>query len=178
MGSNVNIFYMFNKYGKKKVTWGAWLKKWKMESLSISSPFLKMTWKPQASDQDAAWELYIELLTRITTQPLPKNHGDEKTALNSVYSIFGLTRDIIKVHKKDCIEFTKIAIVVLNQIIRPFTAKWHKVSVEGSFQDPQTSENFRKELSELQKQLCIYSRMLADMAGVEDLTNLENTKNQ
>ena len=32
--------------------------------------------------------LYVELLTRITTQPLESGHGDEKTALESVlYSL-------------------------------------------------------------------------------------------
>lgn len=72
----------------KKIYWKTWLKKWKMDSLKISIPYLEMEWKPKDSDKDAAWELYIELLTRITTQPLPFEHGDEKTALDSVYSPF------------------------------------------------------------------------------------------
>ena len=158
--------------------WKQWLEKWEITSLKISIPYLEMEWKPKASDKNAAWELYIELLTRITTQPLSNSHGDEKTALDSVYAIFGLTRTIIKSHKSGCIEFTKIAIVVLNQIIRPFTAKWHKISIEKGFTDLDICKNFRKELLELQKQLCIYAKMLADMAGVEDLTSLEDISNQ
>ena len=158
---------------KKVKNWMEWLKKWRMTSLKFSAPYLKMEWQPTKTDKDAAWELYIELLTRITTQPLPIHHGNEKTALDSVYSIFSLTRTIIKSHKK-CIEFTKIAIVVLNQIVRPFTAKWHKISIEKGFENSNTCKEFRKELLQLQKQLCIYTKMLADMAGVEDLTNLEN----
>ncbi len=141
--------------------------------MKISLPYLQMEWKPQDSDRDAAWELYIELLTRITTQPLPMKHGDEQTALDSIYSIFGLTRGIIKSHKRNCAEFTKIAIIVLNQIIRPFTAKWHKISLKKGFKDENICEDFRRELLQLQKQLCIYAKMLADMAGVEDLTELE-----
>ena len=39
----------------------------------------------QDSDKDAAWELYVELLTRIVTQPLPQEAGDEQTALNSIH---------------------------------------------------------------------------------------------
>ena len=159
---------------KKARTWETWLKKWEMSSLKISVSYLQMEWKPQEADKDAAWELYIELLTRITTQPLPLEHGDEKTALDSIYSLFGLTRHIIKSHKRKCIEFTKIAIVVLNQVIRPFTAKWHKISIEQGFEEADICKDFRKELMELQKKLCIYTKMLADMAGVEDLTNLEN----
>ena len=158
--------------------WEKWLENWDMTSLKISPPFLEMEWKPQTADKDAAWELYIELLTRITTQPLSINHGDEKTALDSIYSLFGLTRAIIKSHKRDCIEFTKIAIVVLNQIVRPFTAKWHKISTEQGFTDSKICKNFREELLNLQQQLCIYNKMLADMAGVEDLTNLEDTSSE
>ena len=156
-------------------TFGEWLKKWKMTKLKISLPYLQMEFKPSESDKDAAWELYIELLTRITTQPLPINHGDEQTALDSVYSIFGLTRAVIKSYKRDCIEFTKIAVVVLNQIVRPFTAKWHKTSAKKGFGNSKTCKDFREELFQLQKKLCIYAKMLADMAGVEDLTNLEDT---
>ena len=116
--------------------WSQWLENWDMTSLKISAPFLEMEWNPAEPDKDAAWELYIELLTRITTQPLSAEDGDEETALKSVYSLFDLTRSIIKSHGRDCKEFTKIAIVVLNQIIRPFTAKWHKQSLAGAFERP------------------------------------------
>lgn len=150
-----------------------WLDQWSMTSLKIKAHFLEMEWKPQDVDKDAAWEMYIELLTRITTQYLPPEHGDEKTALDSVHSIFELTREVIKRKGRHSINFTKIAIVVLNQIIRPFTAKWHKLSIQGAFNDPAKCEQFRKELSSLQAVLRTYTKMLADMADVEDLTELE-----
>ena len=58
-----------------------WLEKWGMTSLKITPPFLQMEWTIQAADKNAAWALYIELLTRITTQPLPVEHGDEKNSV-------------------------------------------------------------------------------------------------
>lgn len=76
--------------------WKKWLENWDMTSLKINVKFLEMEWKPNDEDKAAAWELYIELLTRITTQPLPPEDGVEKTALDSVYSLFPLIRDIIK----------------------------------------------------------------------------------
>ena len=148
--------------------WSKWLEKWDMTSLKIKTPFLNMEWKPIDEDKNAAWELYIELLTRVTTQPLDTSHGDEETALKSVYSIFPLTREVIKNNGRHCIEFTKIAIVVLNQIIRPFTARWHKLSVEGAFSDRESCKEFRQELTNLQSVLNIYTKMLGDMAGIED----------
>ncbi len=35
---------------------------------------------PTKADKDAAWELYTELRSRITTQPLHYLHGDEKAS--------------------------------------------------------------------------------------------------
>lgn len=153
--------------------WGKWLEKWDMTSLKIKTPFLDMEWKPQDEDKAAAWDLYIELLTRITTQPSGETHGDEQTALESVHQIFPLTRDVMKNNGRHCIEFTKIAIIILNQVIRPFTARWHRLSIEGAFSDLEKCRIFRGELIELQTVLSIYTKMLADMAGVEDLTEFE-----
>jgi len=156
--------------------WRKWLENWDMTSLKIKASFLEMEWKPQNEDKSAAWELYIELLTRITTQPLYSQHGDEKTALDSVYSLFSITRQVLKNNTRNCTEFTKIAIVVLNQVIRPFTAKWHRLSLEGSFDIPEKRKEFREELALLQETLRKYTKMLADMAGVEDLTALEESE--
>ena len=154
--------------------WKKWLENWDMTSLKIKTPFLDMEFKPQEADKAAAWDLYVELLTRITTQPLPKEHGDEQTALNSVFALFALTRDVLKKHGRDAEEFSKITIVVLNQVIRPFTAKWHKESIDGAFEKEHKCDEFREELAKLQRLLTLYTRMLSDMAGVEDLTRLED----
>ena len=152
--------------------WQSWLDKWGMKSLKITTGFAEAGFAPRAGDQLAAWALYVELLTRTATQPLQGDVGDEEAALKSIYAIFPLTRQIIKEHGPACIEFTKIAIVVLNQVIRPFTAYWHPKSKQGAFADPEVRERFREDLEELQTSLSIYTRMLGDMASVEDLTTL------
>ena len=126
-----------------------------------------------SDDQDAAWDLYIEMLTRIVTQPLPAAVGDEQTALDSVYSLFATTREILRHRGRNTIQFSKVAIPVLNQIVRPFTAKWHRESLAGAFDNPDRCREFRSELEELQEELRNYNRLLANIAGVEDLTDLE-----
>jgi len=156
--------------------WKEWLDQWSMVGLRIKSPFLEAEWKPQDKDRDAAWELYIELLTRVSTQHFRPESGDEISALNSIHGLFDLTRSTLKRHGRHAGEFAKIAIIVLNQVVRPFTTKWHKEFLTGSFKDPVRCEEFRNELSELQLVLRRYTRMLGDMAGVEDLTELEMTE--
>jgi hypothetical protein len=98
--------------------------------------------------------------------------GVDSDALKSIHSLFQTTRDIIKHRGRDCIEFTKIAIIILNQKVRPFTTKWHGIVVDDVNLIGSEKEQFRKELEELKNTLITYSKMLSDMAGVEDLTEL------
>lgn len=150
--------------------WSEWLDNWSMTSLKVKVSFLEMDFNPNDMDKNAAWELYVELITRVVTQEIPVGYGDEKAALSSIYHIFELTRDNLKRNGRHCKEFTKISILVLNQIIRPFTSKWHPVlSVDMSVDK---KSEFRAELETLRHTISDYSRMLADMAGVEDLTTL------
>ena len=144
-----------------------------LESLQINVKLLNAKFNFKTPDRDAAWELYVEMLTRITTQPLPSEDGDEETALTSVYSLFPVTREILKRQGRHCIGFTKIAVPVLNQIVRPFTAKWHRYKTQGAFKEQDKCAEFRNELEALQKDLKKYTLLLANIAEVEDLTELE-----
>lgn len=162
-----------NKYAPKSTVQN-WLTGHGLASLNLKTPFLEATFDPNQHDSDAAWELYVELLTRTATQPLPDKDGDEKAALDSVYSLFQTTREILKRKGRHCKEFTKIAIAVLNQEIRPFTTKWHKLSPEA-WSDKEQCHRFREELQKLQGFLAHYTRSLADLADVEDLTDAEST---
>ena len=149
------------------------LSRFQLEKLKIRPPYMEAVISFENKDRKAAWELYIELLTRVATQPLPDRDGDEQTALESVYSIFPTTRDILKKYGTGTIRFSRIAIPVLNQIVRPFTAKWHKLSMAGCFSDSELCKEFREELKLLQIDLRNYNQLLANVAGVEDLTALE-----
>ena len=157
------------------MNWKTLLTNFQLEKISLNASVLQAEFEFKTSDQDAAWELYVEMLTRIVTQPLPADVGDDKTALDSVYSLFATTREILRRRGRGTIEFSKVAIPVLNQIVRPFTAKWHRESLAGALDDPENQAQFRKELAILQSDLRNYNRMLAEIAGVEDLTDLEQT---
>jgi len=146
--------------------------KWGLVGLKVKTPILEMDWEPSDPDKDAAWDLYVELLTRITTQELPKEHGVEEIALGSVYKIFELTRRTLKEHGRKAENFTRIAIIVLNQIIRPFTAKWHLLSNQGAFSEEDKCVKFRAELAKLQGALIIYTKLLSDLADVEDMSEM------
>lgn len=159
-----------------KTTLKALLSRFELGKVQLNLGVLNSEISFAQKDRDAAWELYVEMLTRTVTQPLPHEAGDEMTALNSVYALFGVTREILRRHGRDTIQFSKIAIPVLNQIVRPFTAKWHKEALAGAFSHVSRREEFREELEQLQGELQNYNALLADIAGVENLTNLERTE--
>ena len=147
----------------------------KLERVRLHAGMASVELSFQQADRNAAWDLYVEMLTRIVTQHLPLESGDEQAALESVHTLFDTTRQILHTHGRDTIEFSKIAIPVLNQIVRPFTTKWHRESLSGTFGDKDKSVQFRKELEELLHDMRRYNRMLADIAKVEDLTDLEKS---
>lgn len=150
-------------------------KKFRLEQVRLGPRWANAEISMKEDDRDAAWELYIEMLTRIVTQPLSPDTGDDATALESVYSLFPITRDILRRRGRTTINFTKVAVPLLNQIVRPFTAKWHRKLLAGELSDEKVSNTFRQELAALQANLRNYSRMLAEIAGVEDLTDLEHS---
>ena len=149
------------------------LENWNLTSLKIKTPFLEVNWEPRDEDRDAAWELYVELVTRVTTQRLAPQEGDEAAALDSIYQLFPLTRETIKRNGRNCINFTRIAVVMLNQKVRPFTAKWHRRMMDGSLNSTENKQ-FRAELRDLQIELRNYTGLLSELAAVEDLTDLED----
>ena len=150
----------------------------RLDSVKLNARFFEADLSFDTADRDAAWDLYVEMLTRIVTQPLPSDAGDETTALRSVYSLFPITREVLRHHGRSAISFTKIAVPVLNQVVRPFTAKWHKAELAGAFANIDDCQDFRNELAILQQELRKYNRLLADIAQVEDLTDLEHLPSQ
>ena len=147
-------------------------KEWGLTNVKLKYKFAELEFEPKDADRAAAWDMYVELLTRISTQPISANQGDEQAALDSINSLFPTTRAVLKEKGRNAKEFSRVAIIVLNQLIRPFTAKWHKESLAGAFEKEENCAVFRKELADLQKWLVAYTRLLADMAQVEDLTEI------
>ena len=156
----MNLETLFKRFNLEKVRFGP---KWANAEFSLKD-----------DDRIAAWELYVEMLTRVATQRLPSESGDEETALESIYSLFPTTREILRQHGRDALCFTRVAIPVLNQVVRPFTAKWHKELLSGSLINEDKRAEFREEMESLQVDLRNYNRMLAEIAEVEDLTDLED----
>ena len=88
------------------------------------------TWEPNDAERLAAWELYVELITRVAVVPLGGHEGLLSEALDSVYSLFATTRDILRRHGPTIAEpkrdgqysFGYLAVALLKIDCAPFTA--------------------------------------------------------
>ena len=148
----------------------------KLEDWNLNLKFLSANFTPLRSDEDAAWEMYVYMITTVLTQRLESEHGMEEAALTSVYKLLQNTRYILIRHGRNAQRFSKIAIVVLNQMVRPFTAKWHRKCNNGAFSDSIQCNEFRSDLEKLQIELRKYSALLAYISNVEDITDIQDNE--
>ena len=107
-----------------------------LKKVTVSLPFGigSASWEADPTERNAAWELYVELVTRIAVQSLDPQEGLVREAMNSLYSLFGSTREILrKAGPKVGASHDSvggIAIAVLNHGLRPFLSKWHPLLLE------------------------------------------------
>jgi hypothetical protein len=155
----------------------------KIKSFKLSIPFVgDVEWEPNPVQRNAAWALYVELVTRVSLQDLDMDQGVLREALSSLYSLFQTTRQILREAGPDVgaahDTVGGIAIAVLNQGVRSFLTKWHPRLLaheagRASSKPPQEWERewseeprARGELRALTEKLQAYAATLAKMAGV------------
>lgn len=119
-------------------------------SFSLKAPFAEIggEWEVERAEQKAAWEMYVELATRIAVAPLGPDEGLLREALSSYYSLFASTREILRRHgpevakvprtadQGDTYSFGYLATWVLNGAVRPLLARWHPVLEDWEHQRP------------------------------------------
>ena len=156
-----------------------------LKKVSVSIPFGigSAEWQADDTERRAAWSLYVELVTRISVQSLEMDEGLLREALNSLYSFFGTTRQVLKDAGPEVGASRNsvggIAIAVLNRGLRPFLSKWHprlqaweiKRPVDRSPKEheQQWSEELelRNALASLRQDLEQYALALAEIVGVD-----------
>lgn len=156
----------------------------RLQSVSVNIPYVGgATFVPDEAEIRAAWALYVELSTRVPIQRLDPQYGSVREALNSIYALFGETRDILRefgpriAHGRNSL--AHLALGVLNNGLRPFLTKWHselriyEAELSAQNQPAQHERNwpmlgeFSSELGELRKNLEAYRKELLTIAGAQ-----------
>jgi hypothetical protein len=161
----------------------------KLKSVTVKLPWVEGELVADEGQQRAAWEMYVELVTRIAVQPLGPDEGMLREALASLYALFGETRRILREYgpdvaipqKKKLLSFGQLAVDVLNHGLRPFLARWHPlllawestrtpaVSVRDHERAWPRESELRSALEDTRRQLQAYADILAEICGVPPL---------
>ena len=164
----------------------------KSYSIDLRLPYIggiKGTWEPDKSERKASWEMYVELVTRISVAELRPDEGLLREALNSLYTLFGTTRGILRQYGpsiaqpkgKGKLSFGYLAVAILNTVLRPVLAKWHPLlldyehSKERAISPLEHERNWDKHdelrqiLNEVRASVIEYACILAQVAEVPPL---------
>jgi hypothetical protein len=157
----------------------------KATKLAIGLPFGigQLELEPDEVEQRAAWELYVELITRVATRPLEPETGLIREALSSLHEIISVTREVLRKAGPDIAQgpnsLGNVAVEVIVQGIRPFLSKWHPLLLKYEHErsantNPLEHEQaweqgaqFHKELAEFQDQIFVYVVALGRIAGID-----------
>lgn len=151
---------------------------------------LSGSWEPDENERQAAWEMYVELITRISVADLGADEGLLREALTSLYNLFGITRGILRAHGPVVAQpkgggnysFGYLAVAVLNTVLRPLLAHWHPRLLDYEAGKPagisatqwesqwESHAALREALAAARGPLITYADMLAHVAGVPSLT--------
>jgi hypothetical protein len=167
--------------------------KFKGVKVSLTIPLLGKVegdWEPDEREREASWEMYVELVTRISVVQLGPDEGLLREALTSLYSLFGTTRSIMRQHGPSVarpkaatggLSFGYLAVAILNTVLRPVLAKWHPLLLDYEKSRPETistleherrwdrNKELRDVLDKTRDILLQYANILADVAEVPPL---------
>src|ERR1700722_1534352 len=154
----------------------------RLTQLTVSIPNLTgLTFAVTPSNEGVAWRLFVESVTRISTQPLDQGSGVIREALNSLYVLFQSVRSILlevrpTAHVGSTPAVELLAIGMLNVQMRPFMAKWHARLAERGQKHPGSPQSewpenaqCRAEMETMRQGLLEYVRGLGQLAGVRNV---------
>lgn len=156
----------------------------------ITIPFVgEVEFQPNDQERQAAWNLYVELQTRIAVQPFRQDSGLLREVLSSLYSLFVFTREVLRQAGPDVARtpesFGPLAIKVLTVGIAPFTTKWHQRLLQHELHRPEGVTPFDHErqwsefeamvaeLEVLQSEVRQYADALLKIAGLSSAKEAE-----
>jgi hypothetical protein len=152
-----------------------------LEDVTISIPQLsELHFIVTPDNRQAAWQLFIETTTRVSTQPLAADSGNLREALTSLYNLFQAVRSTLKEARPSRAgsrgpTVEELGVAMLNLELRPFLSYWHPLlrEWEQAHDAPETSwegnAQCRAALSDLQQRLNEYAEGYAKLAGLQSI---------
>lgn len=148
------------------------------------------TWQPDDSERSAAWELLVELATRVALTKLRPGEGLLRESLSSLNGLFPITRDILRRYgpgvvkasaEEGFVSLGVLAISVLNGGIRPLLSYWHPTLSDHEQRRPSGTSaiewernwsragDLRHDLETVQSLLMTFAGLIAEVCNARPL---------
>ncbi|MET9624736.1 hypothetical protein ABZZ37_28755 [Streptomyces sp. NPDC006464] len=153
----------------------------RLTEVKVTVPQLsELTFTVNNDSRQVAWQMFVETVTRVSTQPLASDQGVVRESLTSMYGLFATTRETLKAARPSAavpggqtVEY--LAITMLNQALRPFLSHWHPRLQEFERNHPDSresewpeNETCRAALRVVQRDVYDYAVGFARLAGVRE----------
>jgi hypothetical protein len=117
------------------VIWKWWaggysLKNFEIDQAEIGIGTSKFSFKPNLTDKQVAYAIWVELSTRKIGLPIDLKHDVVVEIYDSWYNFFSVTRDLIKsipvaqIKRQGTQAIVRLSIEVLNEGLRPHLTEW------------------------------------------------------
>ena len=165
----------------------------KFQSIRINLNFhglqIDGIWKPNDCERKAAWELYVEIITCVSTMPPSAEEGLLREAFSSLNSLSAATHDILLRYGPDVAgakpdgqySFGTLALAMPNYGMRHLLADWQSAFDDWEAARPRGRSQaeherawnhlgqLRADLNNVREVLILYARLLAVVCGIPDL---------
>ena len=155
----------------------------RLTDIKVTVPqFSELHFAVTRESQQVAWKLFVESVTRISTQALSSDEGLIREALTSLYGLFAITRSALKeaqpstrTGRDPTVEH--LAIAMLNNELRPFLSRWHPMLQQWEKGNPTAPESEWPRASDCRSELTLMQGRLQEyVLGFGRLAGLPNAQ--
>jgi hypothetical protein len=163
------------------------IKNFELDETEVGIGTSKLKFKPNLTDRQVAYSIWVELSTRKIGLPIDLDHDVVAEIYDSWYSFFSVTRDLVKtipvkhVRHDSTQKIIRLSIEVLNEGLRPHLTKWqarfrrwyeHEIDKkpEGAVIDPQEIQKkfpkwneLKNDIEQVNKHLIRYRHKMHDL---------------
>lgn len=163
------VIYAAWRWFSGGVSW----KDFEIDQAEIGTGTGKLRLRPNMTDRQVAYAIWVELSTRKIGLPIDFEHDVISEIYNSWYEFFSVTRDLVKsipvnkVRHSSTQKIIKLSIEVLNEGLRPHLTmwqarfrRWYEIELNKA------SGDLAVDPQEIQKNFPKYNELKADMEKV------------
>ncbi len=150
-------------------------RRWRLGDFELDRAYIgigghKVTVKPNRTDRQIAYSIWVEMTTRKIGQPVDLEDDVISDVYDSWYKFFGVTRELVKtvpvskIHFESTREIIELSIEILNQGMRPHLTKW-----QARFRrwlDREIAQHPEKSPQEIQRLFPEYDALAQDLMEV------------